>query len=356
MRVLCPVILSGGSGTRLWPLSRAVLPKQFLQLLTERSLFQETVLRARALAGTVAAPLVVCNEAHRFLVAEQLRELGAAAQAIILEPAGRNTAPAVAVAALSAQQGLAGADEAVLAVFPADHVIGAPDSFAAAVAAGVEAAAQGRLVTFGVVPDRPETGYGYILRGIDRERWSDLEQFVEKPDLATAERYVASGRYLWNSGMFVFTAAAYLGELARHAPRILEAAQRAVAGATRDQDFTRLGAAFLESPSDSIDYAVMEKTDRASVVPLDAGWNDVGSWSAVHDVMSKDEAGNVLRGDVLATRCRDSFIAANSRVVAALGLEGVVIVETEDAVLVMSRDEAQNVKQVVDELTRREPR
>lgn len=356
MRVIIPVILSGGSGTRLWPLSRKHQPKQFLRLVSDHSLFQETVLRAQALAGRVAPPLVVCNEAHRFLVAEQLRELGANAQAIVLEPVGRNTAPAVAVAALLARQSVDAGDEAVLAVFPADHVITVREAFVAAVADAVEAAAHGQLVTFGVVPDRPETGYGYILRGTDRTRWSDLEKFVEKPDLATAEGYVASGRYLWNSGMFVFGAATYLDELARHAPAMLEASKRAVADSARDQDFTRLGAAFVDCPSDSIDYAVMEKTDKAAVVTLNAGWNDVGSWSALHDVLGKDGDGNVLRGDVLAARCRNSYIAANGRTVAALGLENVVIVETEDAVLVMARDEAQNVKQIADQVASRKPR
>lgn len=350
MRIVIPVILSGGSGTRLWPLSRKLQPKQFLPLVNERSLFQDTVLRTAAIEQRVAAPIVVCNEAHRFLVAEQLRELGVAAQAIVLEPAGRNTAPAVAVAALLAQASVAPGDEAVLAVLPADHVIADRGAFARAVDAAAEAAAAGRLVTFGVVPDRPETGYGYILRGAERARWFDLDKFVEKPDLATAERYVASGQYLWNSGMFVLTAAAYLRELKRHAPRMLEACGRAVADAERERDFTRLGAAFADCPSDSIDYAVMEKTDQAAVVPLAAGWNDVGSWSALHDVLEKDAAGNVLRGEVLAANCRDTYVSANGRIVAALGLDGVVIVETPDAVLVMTRAEAQNVKQIVDRI------
>jgi mannose-1-phosphate guanylyltransferase/mannose-6-phosphate isomerase len=353
MRILIPVILSGGSGTRLWPLSQKLQPKQFLRLVGDRSLFQETVLRAGALRGRVAAPLVVCNEAHRFLVAEQLRELDVAAQAIVLEPVGRNTAPAVAVAALLAQQSIGAGEEAILAVLPADHVIAGREAFAAATDDAVAAAEHGRLATFGVVPDRPETGYGYLLRGTEHGRWSDLEKFVEKPDRATAERYLASGRYLWNSGMFVLGAATYLAELERHAPRMLEASKRAVADAARDEDFTRLGAAFADCPSDSIDYAVMEKTDKAAVVPLEAGWSDVGSWSALHDVLSKDAAGNVLRGDVLASRCRNTYIAASGRFVAALGLDGVVIVETADAVLVMARDEAQNVKQIVDHLAKR---
>jgi mannose-1-phosphate guanylyltransferase/mannose-6-phosphate isomerase len=355
MQTVIPVILSGGSGTRLWPLSRKLQPKQFLRLVTDQSLFQDTVLRTGALAGRVAAPLVVCNEAHRFLVAEQLRELGVRPQAIVLEPVGRNTAPAVGVAALLAQE-LVGADsEALLVVLPADHVMSDRAAFGVALDAAIDAAASDqRLVTFGVVPDRPETGYGYLLRGADRGRWSDLEKFVEKPDRATAERYVASGRYLWNSGMFVFGAGVYRRELERHAPRILEAAREAVTQAVRDQDFVRLGPAFATSPSDSIDYAIMEKTDRATVVPLAAGWNDVGSWSALHDVCDKDAEGNVMRGEILASGCRNSYIAANSRLVAALGLDGVVVVETDDAVLVMARGEAQNVKQIVDRIAAKE--
>jgi len=350
MQVVIPVILSGGFGTRLWPLSRKLSPKQFLRLVSEHSLFQETVLRMRALGDRASPPLVVCNESHRFLVAEQLRELGVASQGIVLEPAGRNTAPAVGVAALLAQLAVNAGDEAVLVVLPADHVIADGAAFAAALDAAIEAAAGSRLVTFGVVPNRPETGYGYLLCGTSRGRWSDLEKFVEKPDLPTAERYVASGRYLWNSGMFVFGANAYLGELERHAPKILEACKEALAQAERDHDFVRLGAAFAAGPSDSIDYAVMEKTHGAAVVPLEAGWNDVGSWSALHDVLAKDDAGNVLRGDVLAAGCRNSYVLANGRLVAVLGLDGVVVVETEDAVLVMARDEAQNVKQIVDRL------
>jgi mannose-1-phosphate guanylyltransferase/mannose-6-phosphate isomerase len=290
----------------------------------------------------------VCNEAHRFLVAEQLRELGVTAQATVLEPAGRNTAPALAVAALLARESAAQNGSATLAVLPADHVIGDNAAFAAALDVAVEAAAEGRLVTFGVVPHRPETGYGYLLRGPDRGNWSTLERFVEKPDLATAQRYVDSGHYLWNSGMFVFEAETYLSELARLAPGIREAAEAAVAEAVRDRDFVRLGPAFARCPSDSIDYAVMEKTERAAVVPLDAGWSDVGSWSALHDVLDKDPSGNVLRGEVLAAGCRNSYIAANGRLVAALGLDDMVVVATDDAVLVIKRDEAQNVKQIVD--------
>jgi mannose-1-phosphate guanylyltransferase/mannose-6-phosphate isomerase len=350
------VILSGGSGTRLWPLSRDTKPKQFLPLVGEHSLFQQAILRTRQVKGAVLDPLVVCNEAHRFIVAEQLRELGSRATAVVLEPAGRNTAPAVAVAALIAQRTAAQAqkgDDPLLLVLPADHLVRDVAAFAAAVAAAAAAAAAGHLVTFGIVPDRPETGYGYLKRGADRGRWSLLEKFVEKPDLPTAERYVASGQYLWNSGMFVLGAGTYLRELERHAPAMLAACREAVKTAAVDADFTRLGAAFAAGPADSIDYAVMEKTDRAAVVPLDAGWNDVGSWSALYDVLDKDGAGNVAIGDALLEQCRDTYVLASSRTVAAVGLTNVVVVETPDAVLVISRDAAQSVKKVVDRLKSR---
>jgi mannose-1-phosphate guanylyltransferase/mannose-6-phosphate isomerase len=348
MPTIVPVVLSGGSGTRLWPLSRKHQPKQFLRLVSEHSLFQETVIRTHAIGDRIGAPIVVCNEQHRFLVAEQLRELDTQAQAIVLEPIGRNTAPAVAVAALLSERAH---DDPLLLVLAADHLIADHPAFAAAVDAAAEAAASGQLVAFGVVPDRAETGYGYIRRGKPRQRWWDLDSFVEKPDLETANRYVESGDYLWNSGMFVFRASAYLLELGRHEPTMLELCRRAVDGAQRDLDFTRLGAAFNDCPSNSIDYAVMEKTDRAAVVPLSAGWSDIGSWAALHDALETDSSGNVLRGEVIALGCRGSYIAANGRVVAALGLDGVVVVETSDAVLVMARDDAQNVKQVVDRLS-----
>ncbi len=348
MRSLVPVILSGGSGTRLWPLSRELHPKQLLSLVSEHTLLQETLLRTRGLGDVVRAPLVVCNEDHRFLVAEQLSAIGSTPQTIVLEPAGRNTAPAVAVAALLAKQN-AGAD-ALLLVLPADHVIPDAAAFVATVERAADAAAAGRLVTFGVVPSRPETGYGYLLRGEDRGHWSLLEKFVEKPNLETAERYVASGRYLWNSGIFVFSAGLYLEELGRHAPKILDACRRAVAEATVDPDFTRLGPSFIACPSDSIDYAVMEKTDKAAVVSLDAGWSDVGSWAALHDVLDKDAGGNTVRGDVITEACRGTYVVSTSRLVACVGLEGIIVVETPDAVVVMAREHSQSVKRVVDAL------
>jgi mannose-1-phosphate guanylyltransferase/mannose-6-phosphate isomerase len=256
----------------------------------------------------------------------------------------------VAIAALLAVARTETTEDPLLLVLPADHMILDLGAFVAAVDAAVEAAAAGRLVTFGVVPDKPETGYGYLLRGTDHGRWSVLERFVEKPNLETAARYVESGRYLWNSGMFVFSARAYLDELGRHAPRILTACRQAVAAAVVDQDFTRLGASFLDCPSDSIDYAIMEKTDKAAVVPLDAGWSDVGSWAALYDVLDKDADGNVLRGDVIVENCEDSYIASTSRLVAAIGVRGLVVVETADAIVVMAREHSQSVKRVVDTL------
>jgi mannose-1-phosphate guanylyltransferase/mannose-6-phosphate isomerase len=375
--MLIPVILSGGSGTRLWPLSRELYPKQLLPLVGDRTMLQDTAARLDGLAG-LGAPVVVCNESHRFMVAEQLRESGAEPQAIVLEPAGRNTAPAVAVAALvalekSAAAGDAGSRAAVvpsgaagapsgaagvgsgvdplLLVLPADHVIRNVQAFQAAVTAGRAAADAGKLVTFGIVPDRPETGYGYIRREKGAGPAYAVAEFVEKPDAATAARYVASGDYFWNSGMFMFRARAFLAELGAHAPAILAACERAVAAATRDLDFTRLPAAeFGACPSDSIDYAVMEKTRAAVVVPLSAGWSDVGSWSALQDALPTDAAGNVTAGDVLVEDAHGCYLHSTSRLIAAVGLRDHVVVETKDAVLVAPRDRVQDVKQLVQQL------
>jgi mannose-1-phosphate guanylyltransferase/mannose-6-phosphate isomerase len=355
--MLIPVVLSGGSGTRLWPLSRELYPKQLLPLVGERTMLQETVARLAGVAD-VGAPVVVCNESHRFMVAEQLRGLGSPPQAIVLEPVGRNTAPAVAVAALVAlgraapkANGRVGEEDPVLLVLPADHVIRDVESFREAVAAGCAAAEQGKLVTFGVVPDRPETGYGYIRRARGEGPAYPVAEFVEKPDLATAVRYVQSGEYFWNSGMFMFRARTYLAELREHAPAMLAACEAAVAAATRDLDFTRLPPAeFGACPADSVDYAVMEKTTGAVVVPLDAGWSDVGSWSALQDALTTDAQGNVTAGDVITEGATGCYLHSTSRLIAAVGLADHVVVETKDAVLVAPRDKVQDVKALVAQL------
>ena len=349
-QTLVPVILSGGSGTRLWPVSQPLKPKQLLPLISSRTLLQETVLRTRNLGSRVGAPIVVCNQAHRFLVAEQLREIEVAPQAIVLEPQGRNTAPAVAVAALLALKDAGPGDEPLLLVLAADHVILDEAEFIAAVGRAAAAAGEGKLVTFGVVPTHAETGYGYIRRGVTRNGWSDVAEFVEKPDLVTAQSYLESGDYFWNSGMFLFAAPQYLQELEQHTEGMRPACDAALAAARQDADFLWLGDAFLDSPSDSIDYAVMEKTRSAAVVPLAAGWSDVGSWAALHEVLDKDEHGNVLRGNVIADDCRNCFVASDGRLVAVIGLEDCIVVETEDAVLVMPHDRAQDVKRITERL------
>ena len=343
METIVPVILSGGSGTRLWPLSRETHPKQFQPLVGERSLLQATWQRLEGLPG-LAAPIVVANEEHRFMVAEQLRQVGVAPAALLLEPVGRNTAPAIAAAALQARA--AGGDP-VLLVLPSDHVIADPAGFRTAIQAALPAAAEGRLVAFGIVPTGPETGYGYIQAG-QGEGVRPVDRFVEKPDLDTARRYLAAGGYYWNAGMFLLRASAYLDELARHAPAMLEAVQAAFAGARRDADFLRLAReAFAACPSDSIDYAVMEKTDRAAVLPMDVGWSDVGSWSALWAIADQDGDGNAHRGDVLASGCRNTLAWGGRRLLALLGLEDVIVVDTDDALLVAHRERVQEVKDIV---------
>ncbi|WOB25719.1 MULTISPECIES: mannose-1-phosphate guanylyltransferase/mannose-6-phosphate isomerase [Xanthomonas] len=341
MSDVLPIILSGGSGTRLWPLSRESYPKQFLPLVGDKSMLQATWLRSAPVAGH--APIVVANEEHRFMAAEQLQQLGVKPSAILLEPNGRNTAPAIAVAALEAMRN--GADPLLL-VLPSDHVIQNEAAFQAAVTAAAAAAEQGKLVTFGIKPTAPETGYGYIKAGSGTGATA-VERFVEKPDLATAQGYLASGEYYWNSGMFLFRASRYLEELRKFHPAIADACQKAWENGKRDADFTRLDKdAFAASPSDSIDYAVMEKTADAVVVPLDAGWNDVGSWSSLLDVSEQDAHGNAHHGDVIQVDCRNTY-AYGSRLIAMVGLEDVVVVETPDAVLVGHRDRIQEVKDVV---------
>lgn len=350
---ITPIILSGGSGSRLWPLSRSLYPKQFLPLASELTMIQETALRV--CGERFAPPLVICNEEHRFIVAEQLRAKAVRPAEIILEPVGRNTAPAVCIAAL---QLLAGGDDGLMLVLPSDHVIAAPEKFLEAVERAAPAASAGVLVTFGITPSGPETGYGYIKAGSPLDGQEDaqqggrqVERFVEKPDLPTAEAYLADGSYLWNSGIFLFSASAYVAELERSCPAMVEACRRALAGAERDLTFCRLSsAAFAASPSDSIDYAVMEKTSRAAVVPVDMGWNDVGAWSALWDIGEKDQHGNVSQGNVLLHDAQDSYVRSDHPLVAVAGLRDVVVVATDDAILVADRSRAQDVKHIVERL------
>jgi mannose-1-phosphate guanylyltransferase/mannose-6-phosphate isomerase len=345
--MLVPVLLSGGVGSRLWPVSREAHPKQFLPLASELSMLQDTLQRTADLEA--ANPVVVCNEEHRFMVAEQLRQVQLTASALILEPEGRNTAPAVALAALKA---VASDADAILLVLPADHLIQDVGAFVAAVGRAMPLAQQGQLVTFGVVPTQPETGYGYIkCGGGTGDGLFQLDRFVEKPDAPTAQEYVASGDYLWNSGMFLLGAQAYLDELAQYAPQMLDACREAMTEASTDMDFVRPGLdAFLSCPSDSIDYAVMEKTAKGAVVALDCGWSDVGAWSALWEVASRDTGGNAAIGDVIIDNCSDSYFRSDSRLVAATGVDNLVVIETADAVLVADRDKVQDVKRIVNRL------
>ncbi len=343
-----PVILCGGAGTRLWPLSREGFPKQLLALTGKHTLLQQTVLRLEGLPA--GAPLTVCHEAHRFLVAEQLRELNVTARAAILEPFGRNTAPAIALAAHAALGGVAAGEAAdpVLLVLPADHLIRAVAPFQQAVRAALPAAQDGKLVTFGIVATRPETGYGYIQRGAALGAGFRIARFVEKPDLPRAQAFVEAGDHYWNSGMFMFRARRYLEELERFAPEMARICAAAFAGAAADLDFTRISAASFEAcPADSIDYAVMEKTSEAVVVPLAAGWSDVGSWASLHEASETDAHGNVAHGDVISEDTRGSYLHSESRLVAAVGLKDHVVIETKDAVLVAPKDRAQDVKKLV---------
>ena len=345
MSQLQPVLLSGGSGTRLWPLSREAYPKQFLALAGEHTMLQDTWLRVAPLAAS--APIVVANEEHRFLAGEQLRQVGVDGAAIVLEPVGRNTAPAIAAAAL---QAMADGGDPLLLVLPSDHVVRDPAAFQAAVRDAVPAAADGALVTFGIVPEAAETGFGYIQAGAGVAGVREVLRFVEKPDAATAQSYLDDGGYYWNSGMFLFRASRYLEELGRFRPDILEAVRKAFDAAARDGDFVRLDRdAFAASPADSIDYAVMEKTRRAMVLPVDIGWNDVGSWSALWAVSGQDADGNAAHGDVIAIDSRGSYVWSR-RMVALVGVDDLVVVETDDAVLVARKDRVQQVKDVVAKL------
>jgi len=344
-----PVILTGGAGSRLWPVSREFYPKPLLPMFGEQTLLQDTVARLDALQG-IRAPLFVCNEEHRFLVAEQVRLLGKEPEAILLEPQGRNTAPALTIAALYL---VATDPDAVMVAMPADHVIPDPAAFVTAVEQAGELAEQGYLATFGVVAGKPETGYGYIQRGdaIEGSGGFRVDRFVEKPDAATAQAYLDAGNYFWNSGIFVMRADRWLEEIGKYQPDILAACKQAMAGSARDSDFVRVDKqAFLSSPSDSIDYAVMEKTDRAAVVPMSTSWSDVGSWSSIWEISEQDGQGNVARGDVLTHDTTNSLFMAQGRCIAAVGLDNVVVVETPDAVLVADKNKCQDVKAIVSQL------
>ncbi len=346
---IVPVILSGGAGTRLWPLSRELYPKQLLPLLSEHSLLQETARRASG--PLFAPPLIVCNDEHRFIIAEQLRQLDIKPQAIVLEPAARNTAPAVAAAAkmLAAEK-----RDTLMLVLPSDHAIADVGAFHKAVETAAAAARAGRLVTFGITPEHPETGYGYIRRGAALGGVAGayaIERFVEKPDLETAQGYVADGAWSWNSGMFLFPARLLLDELMRFEPAMVEAVADAVGRANQDLEFVRLAKdSFSRAPAKSVDYAVMEKTERAAVVPATLGWSDVGAWSALWDIGDKDQSGNVVVGDVIAHETTNSYLRSERVLLATLGIADAVVVATSDVVLVAAKDRVQDVKKIVEQL------
>jgi len=348
MSKIIPVIMSGGSGTRLWPYSVSMYPKQLLPLVNqETTMLQDTVLRLEGMEGVAKDCILVCNEAHRFLAAEQMQAIDRNAE-IVLEPEGRNTAPAVGLAACLAAET---DPDSLLLVMAADHVIQDVAAFQAAVTRGVEAAEAGNLVTFGIVPTRPETGYGYVKARPDGSGFVPVASFVEKPDLETARNYVAGGQHFWNSGMFLFRAGAYLEELERHVPEIHKNVASSIKNRVRRHGFTWPNKDdFLRSPKDSVDYAVMEKTDHAAMVVLDAGWSDVGDWSSLHDAREKDDKGNTLDGDVIMHDCKGTFIQAENALVAAVGVENVVVVQTKNSVLVINKDRAQDIKQVVEQI------
>jgi mannose-1-phosphate guanylyltransferase/mannose-6-phosphate isomerase len=347
MATIIPVLLCGGVGSRLWPVSRQGRPKQYLNLIGESSMLQQTLKRIEGVEQM--APIIVCSEEHRFLVAEQVRQLGISSPTIILEPEGKNTAPAIALAALAAE---ASDPEANLLVLPADHYVGKPAALIEAIQKAASASEQGKLVTFGLVPSRPETGYGYIKRGEAlAPDVSVLEQFVEKPDQATAEGYIASGDYVWNSGMFMFTAGRFLGSLAQFQPEMAQVCQCATQKAERDMDFIRPDAeVFASCPSDSIDYAVMEHTPEGAVVSLDCEWSDIGAWSALWEAGDQDAAGNVTQGDVVLNKTQNSYVRSQSRLVTTTGISDLVVVETADAVMVADRHSVQDVKDIVNAL------
>ena len=342
---IIPVILSGGSGTRLWPLSRKEYPKQYLSLAGDNTMLQETILRLSGL-DNLADPIIVCNADHRFLVAEQCQQIGIKNPTILLEPVGRNTAPAIAAAAL---QSLKQTDDAVLLVLSADHVIQDIDAFHQAINIASQQAQAGKLATFGIVPTDANTGYGYIKTSKDNADGAyKVEEFVEKPDLKTAEVYLEQGSYLWNSGMFMFQAHAFIDELTTHSPNIVTSVNNAVNNAVQDLDFIRLEKqAFESSPSDSIDYALMEKSNNVVVVPLDAKWNDIGAWPALYDIGTKDSQGNVIKGDVITQGTTNTYINADHHMVAAIGVDNLIIIDTPDATFIATQDKAQEVKSIV---------
>jgi len=344
--MLQPVIIAGGSGTRLWPLSRKLYPKQFLPLTGDKTMLQLSIER---LAGLKCLPpIIVCNEEHRFIAAEQLRELGISHGGIILEPSGRDTAPAICLAALHANEI---APQANLLVLPADHHMTAPDKFCAGVTASMDAATAGNLITFGITPDSPATGYGYIKANMIGEGPFAVTEFVEKPAKSVAQGYLETGNYLWNSGIFLFSSTAYLKEVGSYRPEILAACEASWANKTRDNDFYRPeSAAFEACPAESIDYAVMEHTDRALVCPMDPGWNDLGSWSALLDLLPKTAQGNVQTGDVISLNSSNNYIHADSKLVSTIGINDLVIVDTKDALLVAHRDSVEDVKLIVEKL------
>ncbi|SLM32970.1 mannose-1-phosphate guanyltransferase [Desulfamplus magnetovallimortis] len=352
--MIIPLVLAGGSGTRLWPLSRELFPKQLLNITDDHSMLENTLLRLNGL-DSVSAPIIVCNETHRFMVAEQLRRIDVTPLSIMLEPVGRNTAPAIAVAALKA---LDLEEDPTLLVLPADHVIYNVPRFHDLVQKSVALASLGYLITFGIVPDSPETGYGYIKKGDLLKNGSYgacvIDRFVEKPDYDTARGYLESGEYLWNSGMFMFRASGIINELEQYEPEMLKACRSAIENGCSDLDFFRLDSGgFSKARSESIDYAVMEKTDKGAIMPFDAGWNDLGSWDALWQTGQKDEGNNVILGDVLLSDVKNSCIYSQHRLIAAVGIEDHVIVETKDALLVASRDRVQDVKKIVEQLRKR---